>query len=115
MSELPLEESSPVTRGSFTIRCEASGIPIPTVHWEKDGASVNQDSSIPGVFQIISDAVAIMNIERAVETDDGTFRCIAMNAIGNSNTTKLDDKSTRVRGEKGEISKSQIPDFKSVC
>lgn len=67
----------------------------------RNDVSVREDSTGPGVYQILSEKAASLNIDIANSGDDGTYVCVATNIIlvGTSNTEFKDVTETRLRGE----------------
>ena len=73
--------------GNLTLSCNATGNPVPTISWTRDGSPV--DTS--GRISISADKkqLTITNVHR---TDSGEYRCVASNELGNdtSNVATLD-------------------------
>ena len=84
-------QGGPVTEGdNVTLSCNASGIPVPTITWTRNGSVLN--SSVPRIsFGAESRELTITNINRA---DSGEYRCVANNSEGNvtSDAATLDVK-----------------------
>ncbi|CAH2311914.1 hemicentin-1 isoform X2 [Pelobates cultripes] len=59
-----------------TLSCDASGVPEPTVTWQKEGTSIKT-----GFGHTILPNGSI-HIEKATQDDVGTYTCIAQNAAG---------------------------------
>ena len=82
-------QSGPVTEGdNVTLSCNASGNPVPTISWTRDGSLVSSgDQRIS--FEAGNRRLTITNVSRA---DSGEYRCLADNSEGNdtSNATTLD-------------------------
>lgn len=82
MGTLPVEVSTPPTRGPSSIDCQVSGIPTPTVYWTTiNDISVRENSTNYGVYQTLREHVATLHIENATGTDDGVYICFAKNII----------------------------------
>ena len=81
----------PVTEGdNVTLSCNASGGPLPTITWTRDGSVLN--SSVPRIsLEAESRELTITNISRA---DSGEYRCVANNSEGTniSHAATLDVK-----------------------
>lgn len=79
----------PVTEDdNVTLSCNASGDPVPSITWTRDGSLLN--SSLPRIsFGAKSRELTIKSVNRA---DSGEYRCVADNSEGNvtSNSTTLD-------------------------
>ncbi|XP_034239314.1 papilin isoform X2 [Thrips palmi] len=84
----PYEEASPqvqvaepqvtASEGGFaTLRCIATGYPLPTVTWRKDSVTIE---SAGGRHKILTDGS--LQIIGLVRTDSGIYLCIADNGIG---------------------------------
>eukprot|EP00079_Xenopus_tropicalis_P024320 XP_012816895.1 PREDICTED: hemicentin-1 [Xenopus tropicalis] len=65
-----------VLSNSVTLACEASGTPIPTISWQKEGVGIKSGSS----YTILSNGN--LNIASATQEDAGTYTCIAQNPAG---------------------------------
>ena len=68
----------------MTLSCNATGNPVPTISWNRDGSPVNKDGRIS--FSNEKKQLTIMNVSRI---DSGEYRCVAENRVGNdtSNAT----------------------------
>ena len=76
-----------VEGNNATLSCNASGDPVLTISWTKDGSLINSDSRIS--FGSDNKELIITSVRRA---DRGQYRCIASNRLGNStsNAATLD-------------------------
>ena len=75
---------------NVTLSCNASGNPVPTISWTRDGSLVSSgDQRIS--FEAGNRQLTITNVNRA---DSGEYLCVADNSEGNdtSNATTLDVK-----------------------
>ena len=74
---------------SVALSCNATGNPVPTISWTKDGSPISSNSRI----SLSSDnkQLTITNVNR---TDSGEYRCVANNKLGNdtSNAAEVDVK-----------------------
>ena len=61
---------------TITIRCPVSGVPTPTVTWEKDGVHVNPE----GRFSISSDHSLV--IKGATVDDSAKYKCSVKSVAG---------------------------------
>ncbi|KAG5276279.1 hypothetical protein AALO_G00130100 [Alosa alosa] len=68
---------SVVVRNPVALTCEASGIPLPSITWLKDGTPVSASSSV----RIISGGRSLRLMHAAVE-DAGRYTCIVSNPAG---------------------------------
>ncbi|XP_036375886.1 hemicentin-1 [Megalops cyprinoides] len=71
-------ERSVVLHKSISLQCVASGIPMPTITWLKDGRPV---STAQGHLKLES-AGRVLQIVKAVLEDAGKYTCVATNAAG---------------------------------
>ena len=73
-------QGGPVTEGdNVTLSCNASGNPVPTITWTRNGSLLN--SSVPRIsLGVESRKLTITSINRA---DSGEYRCEADNSVGN--------------------------------
>ena len=82
-------QDGPVTEGdNVTLSCNASGDPLPTITWTRDGLLLT--SSFHRIsFGAESRELTITSVNRA---DSGEYRCVANTSEGNvtSNATTLD-------------------------
>ncbi|XP_006730990.2 hemicentin-1 [Leptonychotes weddellii] len=71
------ENISVVEKNSVSLTCEASGIPLPSITWLKDGWPVNLSSSV----RILSGGRTLRLMQTRTE-DGGQYICIVRNAAG---------------------------------
>ncbi|XP_027421385.1 hemicentin-1 isoform X2 [Bos indicus x Bos taurus] len=71
------ENISVVEKSSVSLNCEASGIPLPSITWLKDGWPVNLSSSL----RILSGG-RILRLMQTRTEDAGQYTCIVRNAAG---------------------------------
>ncbi|XFG08582.1 hypothetical protein AB1E19_012206 [Capra hircus] len=71
------ENISVVEKSSVSLNCEASGIPLPSITWLKDGWPVNLSSSL----RILSGG-RILRLIRTRTEDAGHYTCVVRNAAG---------------------------------
>uniref|UniRef100_A0A8C6DPR2 Hemicentin-1 n=1 Tax=Moschus moschiferus TaxID=68415 RepID=A0A8C6DPR2_MOSMO len=71
------ENISVVEKSSVSLNCEASGIPLPSITWLKDGWPVNLSSSL----RILSGGRILRLIQTRTE-DAGQYTCVVRNAAG---------------------------------
>ena len=71
------------------LTCNAVGNPIPSISWTKDGSVINANGDPRIIFTDQNKKLSIMNVTRV---DDGQYRCVASNSLGNatSNASTLD-------------------------
>ncbi|KAM4642152.1 hemicentin-1 [Discoglossus pictus] len=73
-----------VIGNSVTLLCEALGTPVPTITWQKEGASIKTGKGY--VIQPNGN----LNIAKVIQEDAGTYTCIAQNPAGTAlRKTKL--------------------------
>ena len=74
----------------MTFTCEATGKPVPTISWTRNGSPVDtNDKSTRISFTADKKQLTVLNVSR---TDSGGYRCVASNSLGNdsSNAASLD-------------------------
>ncbi|XP_047561044.1 hemicentin-1 isoform X2 [Lutra lutra] len=71
------ENTSVVEKNSVSLTCEASGIPLPSITWLKDGWPVSLSSSV----RILSGGRTLRLMQTRVE-DAGQYTCVVRNAAG---------------------------------
>ena len=72
---------------NVTLSCNATGNPLPTISWTRNGSLVHASGRIN-----FSDGKKRLTITDVNRTDSGEYRCVASNRVGHdtSNATKLD-------------------------
>ena len=70
-----------------TLRCYASGSPIPNITWSKNNQDIINSSSIYmwQVYHKLLVRVSYLQIPRTSTTDTATYTCVANNGILNPN------------------------------
>ena len=63
---------------NVTLHCNATGYPLPTLSWTKDGSDISNNSRIS--FSADKKQLAITKANRV---DRGAYRCVANNSLGN--------------------------------
>ncbi|XP_067585037.1 hemicentin-1 isoform X1 [Pseudorca crassidens] len=76
------ENISVVEKNSVSLTCEASGIPLPSITWLKDGCPVNFSSSL----RILSGGRTLRLMQTRME-DAGQYTCVVRNAAGEERKT----------------------------
>ncbi|KAI5614770.1 hemicentin-1 isoform X1 [Silurus asotus] len=62
---------------TLTLECEAQAIPVPTLHWYKDGQILKTDERIT-----VTPNGRIVQIKQAQVSDTGRYTCVATNIAG---------------------------------
>ena len=62
----------------MTLSCNATGNPVPTISWTKDGSPISSNSSVS--LSVDNKRLTITNVNR---NDSGEYRCVAGNSVGN--------------------------------
>ena len=62
----------------MTLSCDATGNPVPTISWTKDGSPISSDSRIS-----LSNETKQLTITNVDRTDSAEYRCVANNSLGN--------------------------------
>ena len=72
---------------NLTLSCNTTGNPVAKISWTRNGTAVNSSGRIS--FSADNKQLTITNVSR---TDNGEYRCVARNSLGNdtSNTAKVD-------------------------
>ncbi|XP_069798458.1 hemicentin-1 [Narcine bancroftii] len=82
VQEPPMIQTQPsslevILNNPITLPCEATGIPSPTVTWQKEGISIN---TAEGDYTVLPNGG--LQITRAAVKDTGTYMCVAQNPTG---------------------------------
>ncbi|EPQ03672.1 Muscle, skeletal receptor tyrosine-protein kinase [Myotis brandtii] len=89
-------ESHNVTFGSFvTLRCTATGIPVPTITWIENGNAVSSGS----IQESVKDRVIDSRLQLFI-TKPGLYTCIATNKHGEKFTTSKAAATVSIGGKK---------------
>ena len=75
---------------AFSLRCEATGVPLPRYAWFKDGLPL---TSTPGDVEVRGNVVSFTDADP--ERHNGMYECSASNVYG----TRLSSAQVRVLGE----------------
>ena len=62
----------------MTLSCDATGNPVPTISWTKDGSPIGSSYRIS--LSADNKQLTIMNLNR---TDSEEYQCVADNSLGN--------------------------------
>ena len=65
----------------MTLSCNASGNPVPTISWTKNGSPVNASNNSRVSLSKDKKQLTITIVSR---TDRGEYRCVANNSVGNT-------------------------------
>jgi len=77
-------ETQNVTAGqNFTLTCNATGYPVPSIEWTLNGTSYIRDSSVTTVMEMLRSLTSIIMVNDATVNDTGVYQCIATNVAGN--------------------------------
>ena len=63
---------------NVTLHCNATGYPLPTLSWTKDGSDIRNALRIS--FSADKKQLVII---KASQVDSGVYRCVASNSLGN--------------------------------
>ncbi|XP_077975279.1 receptor-type tyrosine-protein phosphatase mu-like [Styela clava] len=94
-SVTPQSVTIPIEADKKKVICDASGVPIPSVHWYKGDQLIKNEIGT-GVYQTTSPGHAFLLIDKATSNDVGIYTCFAFNII--KGTTKKSKQSAVVRG-----------------
>ena len=73
---------------TVTLSCDATGNPVPTISWTRNGSSVDASNNSRISFSEDKKKLTITNVNR---TDSGKYQCVASNKLGNdTSNAKLD-------------------------
>ena len=67
----------------MTLSCNASGDPVPTISWTKDRSIISASGDSRISFGADNRELNIANVSRA---DEGEYRCVANNNLGNASS-----------------------------
>ena len=78
-----------IDEGDLLLTCNATGNPTPSISWTKDGSLINASGDPRISITEENTKLRITNVSRA---DDGQYRCVASNGLGNatSNPASVD-------------------------
>ena len=65
----------------MTLSCNVSGDPVPTISWTRDATIISRSGDSRISFDAENKNLTITNVSRA---DDGVYRCVADNSLGNA-------------------------------
>ena len=66
------------TSENFTLMCNATGYPVPSILWFHNGTAVNESSRITIVPQSSSRvSLSVLSVSTAMATDSGMYTCNA--------------------------------------
>ena len=73
----------------MVLPCNATGNPIPTISWTKNGYPLDRNVNARISFSGRKQQLILTNVSR---TDSGEYQCVASNSLGNdtSNAAKVD-------------------------
>jgi len=81
-------ETQNVTVGeNFTLTCNATGYPVPSIQWTLNGTSYNiRDPSVTTVMEtpMLRSLTSIIMVNNATVNDTGVYQCMATNVVGNN-------------------------------
>ena len=76
-----------VTAGdSFTLTCNATGYPVPSIEWTLNGTSYvirNSSVTIITVVEGLRSNTSVLTVSNAMTNDTGIYQCIATNVVNN--------------------------------
>ena len=87
----PLRDQHVDINTSFSLRCEATGVPLPRYAWFKDGQPLT--STLEADLEVRGNVVTFTGADPAKH--DGMYECSASNVYG----TRLSSAQVRVLGE----------------
>ncbi|XP_022799390.1 muscle, skeletal receptor tyrosine protein kinase-like, partial [Stylophora pistillata] len=67
---------------NVTLYCNATGNPLPTLSWTKDGSNISNNPRIS-----FSEGKNQLTITNAKRVDSGAYRCVANNSLGNDTSS----------------------------
>ena len=87
----PLIVTSPQTQNitagqSFTLTCNATGYPVPSIEWTLNGSSYvirNSSETTINTTEGLSSNTSVLEVSNAMINDTGIYRCIATNVVNN--------------------------------
>ena len=75
-----------VTAGnSFTLTCNATGYPVPSIEWTLNGTSYIIDPSVATItpMERLRSNTSVLAVSNATTNDTGIYQCIATNVVNN--------------------------------
>ena len=73
-----------VTAGQpFTLTCNATGYPVPSIEWTLNGTSYVIDPSVATITPMegLRSNTSVLAVSNAMVNDTGTYQCIATNVV----------------------------------
>ncbi|XP_013412445.1 muscle M-line assembly protein unc-89 isoform X3 [Lingula anatina] len=84
------------------LECTVEASPEPTISWYKDGLIISKKN--PDFTQVFSDGVAKLVISEVLPDDEGQFKCLVKNSVGEAETVaNLKLKVPPIEGRSPEI------------
>ena len=74
---------------SFTLSCNATGTPTPTISWTMDSMMLTSDGNKILIVESISNGLIVssLTIMNFVATDGGVYTCVASTSIGTASVS----------------------------
>ena len=78
----PPSSSTVLVNASATFRCCSEGIPLPSIHWLKNGTIIDEANRISFTIQeSANENCSVLNIANPVFSDRGEYACISTNRL----------------------------------
>ncbi|CAG9533738.1 unnamed protein product [Cercopithifilaria johnstoni] len=87
------------------LSCKVDASPKAAITWYKDGVPLRSNGRI--VIENDDDGNCLLTIKHSTESDDGAYRCVAVNDIGSSNSASM----VSIRKIKEEVKKESEEPF----
>ena len=73
------QNTTTIEGNNVTLSCNVDGNPVPTISWTRHGSPVSASGGIS-----ISDDKKQLTITNVKRTDNGNYRCVANNSLGDA-------------------------------
>ena len=88
-------------RADLTVTCNATGSPIPTLSWLKDGSTLQTaEGTTVNITTLNNTLYSVLSITSLTDEHDGVYTCLASNVLPNGTLTHTSSFTLKVIGSK---------------